>query len=111
MVGGKLRGSRSHRTRRGKKELRGRRWSGGSLSPSPVALGGVRRSIVIMAVSLLVAAHVRPMALDAGTVQSLLEFREKLLACPDLMRLDTVVKTERREPTHHLADVPLDRME
>ena len=29
--------------------------------------------------SMLVAAHVRPMALDTGTVQSLLELREKLL--------------------------------
>jgi hypothetical protein len=67
--------------------------------------------MVITAMSLLVAAHVRPMALDAGTVQSLLELGEELLACPDLMRLDTAVKAERREPTHHLADVPLDRME
>ena len=50
------------------------------------------------------------MALDAGPVQSLLELREKLLACPNLMRFDTAVKAERRKPTHHLADVPLDRM-
>ena len=64
--------------------------------------------MVITAVSLLVAAHVRPMALDAGTVQGLLELREKLLVCPDLMRLDAAVKAERREPTHHLADVPLE---
>ena len=57
------------------------------------------------------ANFITDMALDAGMVQSLLEFREELLVCPDLLRLDAAVKAERRKPTHHLADVPLDRME
>src|SRR5436190_16069343 len=111
MVSGKLRGPRSHRTRPRRKELRGRRWSEGSSPPSPVAPGGVRRSMVVTAVPLLIAAHVRPMALDASAVEGLLELPKELLVRPDLVRLDTAVEAERREPTCHLADVPLDRVE
>src|SRR4029453_8456965 len=63
--------------------------------------------MVVTAVSLLIAAHVRPVALDASAVEGLLELPKELLVRPDLVRLDTAGQAERREPTRPPAPAPL----